>query len=173
MVRPYNFTQTLTPQEKRFDKLLSLARVTVERALGVLKARWHCWLTLLDTNLENVSDVIITCFALHSFCQINNELYQDDETLEYLVQEERSWRVQMSTSSNEAVQISWKDKKLYVFLIKNLIFKDSYLVKKQIEDWGFIPKLNALPKLTGPKKLLKIAIKIYYTSKLTTKNTTF
>ena len=40
----------------------------------------------------------------------------------------------------------------YTVLIKNLIFKDYfYLVKKQFEDWGFIPKLNALPKLTGPK----------------------
>ena len=97
LLRPYNFTQTLTPQEKRFNKLLSLARVTVERAFGVLKARWRCLLTLLDTNLENVSDVIITCFALHNFCQINNELYQDDEMLEYLIQEERSSRVQMST----------------------------------------------------------------------------
>ena len=102
MVCPYNFTQTLTPQEKRFNKLLSSARVTAERAFGVLKARWRCLLTLLDTNLENVSDVIITCFALHNFCQINNKLYQDDETLEYPIQEERSPRVQMSTSSNEA-----------------------------------------------------------------------
>ena len=99
MLRPYNFTQTLTPQEKRFNKLLSLARVTVERAFGVLKARWRCLLTLLDTNLENVSDVIITCFALHNFCQINNELYQDNEMLEYLIQEERSSRVQVSTQA--------------------------------------------------------------------------
>ena len=56
-------SQTLTPQEKRFNKLLSSDRVTVKRAFGVLKARWRCLLTLLDTNLENVSDVIITCFA--------------------------------------------------------------------------------------------------------------
>ena len=102
MLRPYNFTQTLTPQEKRFNKLLSSARVTAERAFGVLKARWRCLLTLLDTNAENVSDVIITCFVLDNFCQISNELYQDDEMLEYLIQEERSSRVQMSTSRNEA-----------------------------------------------------------------------
>ena len=100
--RPYNWTQTLSPREKRFNKLLSSARVTVKRAFGVLKARWCCLLTLLETNLENVSDVIITCFALHNFCQINNELYQDDEILEYLIQKERSSRVHISTSSNEA-----------------------------------------------------------------------
>ena len=89
LVCPYNFTQTLIPQQKIFNKLLSSARVTVERAFGVLKARWRCLLTLLDTSLENVNDVIITCFALHNFCQINNELYQNDEMLEYLIQEEK------------------------------------------------------------------------------------
>ena len=56
--RPYNWTQTLSPREKRFNKLLSSARVTVKRAFGVLEARWCCLLTLLETNLENVSDVI-------------------------------------------------------------------------------------------------------------------
>ena len=98
----YNFTQTFTPQKKRFNKLRSSARVTVERAFGVLKARWRCLLTLLETKLENVSDVTITCFALHKFCQINNELYQHNEILEYLIQEQRSSRVQMSKSSNDA-----------------------------------------------------------------------
>ena len=107
LVRPYNFTQTLIPHEKRLNKLLSSARVTVERPFGALKACWCCLLTLLDTNLENVSNVSFKCklcttFALHNFCQINNELYQDDEMLEHLTQEERSSRVQMSTSSNEA-----------------------------------------------------------------------
>ena len=41
-------------------------------------------------------------FCIAQLCQINDELYQDDEMLEYLIQEERSSRVQMSTSSNEA-----------------------------------------------------------------------
>ena len=102
LVRPYNSTQTLTLQEKRFNKLFASAHITVQRAFQDLKACWHCLFTLLDTNLENVSDVIIKCFALHNFCQINNGLYQDHEMLEYLIQEERSSRVQMSTSSNEA-----------------------------------------------------------------------
>ena len=98
LVRPYNSTQTLTLQEKRFNKLLSSASVTVERAFGELKSCWRCLFTLLDTNLENV---IIKCFALHNFCEINKGLYQDDEMLEYLIQEERSSTVQMSTSRNE------------------------------------------------------------------------
>ena len=39
LVRSYNFTQTLTSEEKRFSKLLSPAHVTVERAFRLLKAR--------------------------------------------------------------------------------------------------------------------------------------
>ena len=60
-----------------------------------------------------------------------------------------------SETSSKLFKFPEKDKKLQVVLIKNLVFKDSYLVKKQMEDWGFIPKLNTLPKLTGPKNFKK------------------
>ena len=64
----------------------------LERSFGICKARWRCLLKRLD-KVENVSDVIITCFVLHNFCQINGETYLDQNgILEDLIQNEREIR---------------------------------------------------------------------------------
>ena len=89
LVKPFNFTTALSRKEKRFHRVLSSSRVSVERAFGLLKARWRCLLTTLDANNENVQDVIICCFILHNFCQINANYYDDDENLlEEIIQRE-------------------------------------------------------------------------------------
>ena len=67
-VKPYNFNVNLTENQKAFNKQLSTAQVTVERAFGVLKSHWHCLLKRLDNWLSNVSDIIITCCTLHNIC---------------------------------------------------------------------------------------------------------
>ena len=64
LLRPYSFTPILSREEKKFNYELSSARVTVERAFGILKARWRCLLTSLNSDFEDISDVIITCFVL-------------------------------------------------------------------------------------------------------------
>ena len=75
----------LCPQEKKFDKALFIARVVVESALGVCKARWRYLLKQLQNSVENVSNVIIACFTLHNFWQVNGENYFDsDEILEMM-----------------------------------------------------------------------------------------
>ena len=54
LIKPYTFSA------KEFNEALSSARVIVERAFGVSKARWRCLLKQLDNRVENVSNVIIT-----------------------------------------------------------------------------------------------------------------
>ena len=41
-IKAYNFEPVLTRSEKLFTKKLCIARVTVERTFGILKARWRC-----------------------------------------------------------------------------------------------------------------------------------
>ena len=61
-----------------------------ERAFGFFKARWRCLLLRLDNQIENVSEVIISCFALHNFCQLENEEFLDqDGILDDLIRQER------------------------------------------------------------------------------------
>ena len=67
-MKPYAYSPDLTRAKKKINKKLSSARVSSERALDLLKARWRCLLKRLDNQIENISEVIISCFALHNFC---------------------------------------------------------------------------------------------------------
>ncbi|XP_066929993.1 uncharacterized protein [Clytia hemisphaerica] len=95
LVKPYPFIPALTRSEKRFNKILSSARVTVERGFGILKARWRCLLTRLDAEVENVSDQIIACCVLHNICQeMNDEYIDEDGMLDNILRNERRARQQ-------------------------------------------------------------------------------
>ena len=59
---------SISTKEKLQKTIISSAKVTVERAFVILKVRWRGLLTMLVTNRENVSNMIITCFVLHNFC---------------------------------------------------------------------------------------------------------
>ena len=78
-IKPYNFAPALTRSEKLFNKKLCSARVTVERAFVILKARWRCLLKRLDNCIENVSAVVIACCVLHNICQMNRDYYLDQD----------------------------------------------------------------------------------------------
>ena len=93
LITPFPFGPALTRDQKKFNKKLSGGRVHVERAFGILKARWRCLLKRLDNEIENVSTVIIACCTLHNICQMNNEDYIDrDGVLERILRQERESR---------------------------------------------------------------------------------
>ena len=80
----------LSQEQKKFNRFLSSAKVAVERAFGILKARWRCLLNCLDDNIENLPDVIISCCVLHNICQMKGNSYIDnDDILEHTLQRER------------------------------------------------------------------------------------
>ena len=77
-LKPYPFTIRLNDAQKKFNKKLSSARVTVKRCFGLLKGQWRCLLKRLDNRLSNVSFVIITSCVLHNIYQIKYERYIDE-----------------------------------------------------------------------------------------------
>ena len=93
-VKPYSFNLNLPNTEKSFNKHLSSARVTVERAFWVLKWRWRCLLKRLDNDLESASSIIITCCVLYNICQQNHNNYIDDDDVleENVLEQERRER---------------------------------------------------------------------------------
>ena len=90
LVKPFSNNLNLFQEQKKFNRDSSSARVAVERAFGILKARWRCLPNCLDRNIENLSDVIISCCVLHNICQMKGDYYMDnDDVLEHTLQ--RKW----------------------------------------------------------------------------------
>ena len=101
LVKPFPNNLNLSQEQKKFNRFLSSARVAVERAFGILKARGRCLLNFLDHDIENLSDVIISCCVLHNICQMKGDSYIDnDDVLEYTLQREWERRTQRRKSVN-------------------------------------------------------------------------
>ena len=88
LLKPYPNNTVLNPTQRRFNKVLSSARVTVELAFGVLKGRWRIPLKRMD---NNVPEVILTCCILHNFCQEAGEEFDDQEILRRVIAIEREY----------------------------------------------------------------------------------
>ena len=101
LVKPFPNNLNLSQEQKKFNRFLSSARVVVERAFGILKARWRCLLNCLDHNIENLSDVIISSCVLRNICQMKGDSYIDnDDVLEYTLQREWERRTQRRKNVN-------------------------------------------------------------------------
>ena len=75
LVKPFPNNLNLSQEQKKFNRFLFSARVTVECAFGILKARWRCLLNCLDHNIKNLSDVIMCCCVLHNISQMKGDSY--------------------------------------------------------------------------------------------------
>ena len=90
LIKPYP-NVNLNANEQRFNRTLSSARSTVERAFGHLKGRWRILLKRLDNKFVNVPETILTCCILHNFCQEAGEEFDDQEVLRRVVEIERRY----------------------------------------------------------------------------------
>ena len=90
LLKPFPDNLNFSQEQNKFNRFLSSAKVAVERAFGILKARWRFLLNCLDHNIENLLDVIISCCVLHNICQMKGDSYIDnDDVLEHTLQRER------------------------------------------------------------------------------------
>nr|XP_055057244.1 uncharacterized protein LOC129441619 [Misgurnus anguillicaudatus] len=77
LMKPYPETQQTTPAQITFNNRLSRARMTVERAFGLLKGRWRCLMKRYDCQIDNINTIISACCVLHNFCESNDEEFDD------------------------------------------------------------------------------------------------
>ena len=106
LLKPYPINAILNRSQRRFNKTLSSAQSTVERAFGILKGRWRILLKRLDSRFY-VSEFILTCCILHNFCQEAGEEFNDDEVLQRIIAIEREHlltRDQQSIAQNPVAQ---------------------------------------------------------------------
>lgn len=59
----------LRPEQLTFNYRLSRARMVVECAFGRLKARWRCLLKRNDSDIANLTNIVIACCILHNICE--------------------------------------------------------------------------------------------------------
>lgn len=68
-----------TAAEIRYNNAQSRTRMRVECTFGILKRRFACLDSKLRTQLQTTIATIISCFVLHNYCIIHNDLWEIDE----------------------------------------------------------------------------------------------
>lgn len=65
----------LSRQERKYNRTLSAARSSIERAFSLLKCRWRRLKYLSMTNVSRIPKVIMACCILHNICILNNDMF--------------------------------------------------------------------------------------------------
>lgn len=82
LMKPFREGRGVTAEQINFNHRLSQARMTVERAFGRLKGRRRCLLKQHEAHISLVSQIISACCVLHNFCEVNNEIFNDEDNEE-------------------------------------------------------------------------------------------
>lgn len=82
LMKPYTRVNNLTPEEEVFNYRLSRARLTIERAFGILTKKWRILDNSLDMLLPNLDTIIMSLVCLHNFL-ITDELDMEDADKKY------------------------------------------------------------------------------------------
>lgn len=77
LISPVKNYGNLTPQTIRFNRKLSSARQTVERAFGIMKSRFRILRDMPVRNTETICKLILTTCILHNMCIINSDVVDD------------------------------------------------------------------------------------------------
>ncbi|CAB4017745.1 nuclease HARBI1 [Paramuricea clavata] len=90
--------------EQFFGYRLSSVRMVIECAFGRLKAHFDCLRREMDINIDDLPAVIHTCFILHNFCEMNNEIVSQqmvEQTVQYDVEFQRQRQPGPNQPTNE------------------------------------------------------------------------
>ena len=101
LIRPYQQRSSYRSKKSQIRQKTMWGTRRIESGFVILNARWRCLLKQLDSEIENVSNAIITCVVLHNMCQFNGDQYLDeDEFLEQALRQEREARQRRRRQSN-------------------------------------------------------------------------
>ena len=73
LIKPYQYAPNIDQEEKIFNLALSLARMIIEGAFGVLKGRWRILLNKVSLEPSFVANIVVACCVLHNVCQGHSE----------------------------------------------------------------------------------------------------
>ncbi len=75
LMKGYIDNGNLTPEQRKFNFLLSSARMIIECAYGQLKGRWRCLGKKNESDLYFITPLVTACCALHNFCIDQGDLF--------------------------------------------------------------------------------------------------
>ena len=75
LIKLFPHNSVLTSKQRKFNYLISRARIVSEIAFGRLKARWRRLLKQNDMDVFNVPHVILACCILHNICEIRGDTF--------------------------------------------------------------------------------------------------
>lgn len=88
LICPFRDNHHLTRAQKNFNTKLSAKRSVIERAFGLLTARFRRLKFLNMSNLQEIPNVIIACCVLHNICIKHNDSWQNYEYFDIAVDDE-------------------------------------------------------------------------------------
>ncbi len=71
-------------KEQHFSYRLSSTRMVIECSFGRMKSRFAALRREMDINMNDLPNVIYSCFVLHNFCELNNDFVGDEAVREAL-----------------------------------------------------------------------------------------
>lgn len=76
MLVPFKGSKEGLPESKYYWNFVqSSTHMPVERAFGMLKARFHILLKRCDMDLHNVPSVVAACLVLHNICLVHKDRF--------------------------------------------------------------------------------------------------
>lgn len=101
LITPYPNSECISnPAKRQFNMMLSASRVSIERAFGLLVARWRIMgfhIYVLDQ--LDINDVIAACCILHNVCIDRGELQFEPESTQQDLEDEIPLTVEETESA--------------------------------------------------------------------------
>ena len=72
----------LTPDQERFNYMLSKSRMTIENTFGRLKGRWRRLQKRMDFAIDTVPTVITACCIIHNICEKEKDPFREHWVIE-------------------------------------------------------------------------------------------
>ena len=80
LMKPYSDRGRLTVEQRKFNRKFSALRCVVERAFGMLKARWRIVMQKIEQKTTTLKKTVIAACVLHNICIDRGDLYDEDNS---------------------------------------------------------------------------------------------
>lgn len=79
MLVPFAMASVVELKHRVYNYRHSRTRMPIERAFGMLKARWRCLLNCMKCSFGHAIHAIKACVALHNLCRVEGDVFLDEE----------------------------------------------------------------------------------------------